>query len=169
VLLSAAPPLTHAKRAKPPAGRRSRSRASRQRRRQRRGDRTGEGDHALSRQVDADAPALPAARVAVGDAKIADVILLNPSEIYMLGKTTGATNLIVWNRANQASVIDITVGLDTAALRAQFSELFPNERDIRITVSGNSLILHGTVADAVKASQSSPSPAPTCSATRAAA
>ncbi|MYM30276.1 type II and III secretion system protein family protein [Duganella sp. CY15W] len=95
----------------------------------------------------------PAARVAVGDAKIADVILLNPSEIYMLGKTTGSTNLIVWNRANQASVIDITVGLDTAALRQQFTELFPNERDIRITVSGNSLILSGTVADAVRASQ----------------
>ncbi|MYM23142.1 type II and III secretion system protein family protein [Duganella sp. FT135W] len=95
----------------------------------------------------------PAARVAVGDAKIADVILLNPSEIYMLGKATGATNLIVWNRANQASVIDITVGLDTAALRAQFSELFPNERDIRITVSGNSVILHGTVADSVRAAQ----------------
>ncbi|NVM75135.1 pilus assembly protein CpaC [Duganella sp. SG902] len=95
----------------------------------------------------------PAARVAVGDAKIADVILLNPSEIYMLGKATGATNLIVWNRANQASVIDITVGLDTAALRQQFSELFPNEREIRITVSGNSLILHGSVADAVRAAQ----------------
>ncbi|WP_343728830.1 type II and III secretion system protein family protein [Duganella sp.] len=95
----------------------------------------------------------PAARVAVGDAKIADVILLNPSEIYMLGKATGSTNLIVWNRANQATVIDITVGLDTAALRQQFTELFPNERDIRITVSGNSLILHGTVADSVRAAQ----------------
>ncbi|MRX11832.1 type II and III secretion system protein family protein [Pseudoduganella sp. FT25W] len=95
----------------------------------------------------------PAARVAVGDAKIADVILLNPSEIYMLGKATGSTNLIVWNRANQASVIDITVGLDVGGLRQQFSELFPNERDIRITVSGNSLILSGTVADSVRAAQ----------------
>ncbi|MRW92579.1 type II and III secretion system protein family protein [Duganella sp. FT80W] len=95
----------------------------------------------------------PAARIAVGDAKVADVILLNPSEVYMLGKAPGSTNLIIWNRANQASVIDITVGLDTAGLRAQFSELFPNERDIRITVSGNSLILSGTVADAVRASQ----------------
>ncbi|WP_229223715.1 type II and III secretion system protein family protein [Duganella sp. sic0402] len=95
----------------------------------------------------------PAARVAVGDAKIADVILLNPSEIYMLGKTTGSTNLIVWNRSNQASVIDITVGLDTAGLRQQFNELFPNERDIRITVSGNSLILSGSVADSVRAAQ----------------
>jgi pilus assembly protein CpaC len=95
----------------------------------------------------------PAARVAVGDAKIADVILLNPSEIYMLGKSTGSTNLIVWNRANQASVIDITVGLDITGLRQQFTELFPNEREIRITVSGNSLILSGMVADSVRAAQ----------------
>ncbi|MYM82377.1 type II and III secretion system protein family protein, partial [Duganella sp. FT50W] len=94
-----------------------------------------------------------AARVAVGDAKIADVILLNPSEIYLLGKTTGSTNLIVWNRANQASVIDISVDLDTAGLRQQFSELFPTERDIRLTVSGNALILSGSVADSVRAAQ----------------
>jgi pilus assembly protein CpaC len=125
VLLSAAPPLTHAKRAKPPAAAAPAARHAASAAAARRGDGTGEGDHALSRQVDADAPALPAARVAVGDAKIADVILLNPSEIYMLGKTTGATNLIVWNRANQASVIDITVGLDIAALRASSASCSP--------------------------------------------
>jgi len=93
----------------------------------------------------------PAARIAVGDARVADVILINPSEVYMLGKTTGYTNLIVWNRANQASIIDISVGLDTAGLRQQFDQLFPGERDIRITVSGNSLILTGSVADSVRA------------------
>jgi len=95
----------------------------------------------------------PAARLAVGDAKVADVILINPSEVYMLGKATGATNLIIWNRANQATIIDIVVGLDTVALRQQFEQLFPTEKDIRITVSGNSLILSGTVADSVRAAQ----------------
>ncbi|WP_229205409.1 MULTISPECIES: type II and III secretion system protein family protein [unclassified Duganella] len=152
VLLSAAPPPTHAKRAKPPAAAPIPTAAA--------AAASAPTAMELAKEITLSAgkstlmrlPS-PAARVAVGDAKIADVILLNPSEIYMLGKATGATNLIVWNRANQASVIDITVGLDTAALRAQFTELFPNERDIRITVSGNSVILHGTVADAVKASQ----------------
>ncbi|MET0319561.1 MAG: type II and III secretion system protein family protein, partial [Duganella sp.] len=92
-----------------------------------------------------------AARVAVGDAKVADVILINPSEVYMLGKSTGMTNLIVWNRGNQASVIDLTVGLDTTGLRQQFEQLFPTERDIQMTMSGNALILSGTVADSVRA------------------
>src|SRR5476649_184447 len=95
----------------------------------------------------------PAARLAVGDARIADVILINPSEVYMLGKSNGATNLIIWNRANQATIIDIAVGIDTLGLRQQFDTLFPTEKDIHITVSGGALILSGTVSDTVRASQ----------------
>ena len=95
----------------------------------------------------------PVARLAVGDAKVADVILINPREVYLLGKSTGSTNLILWNKANQATIIDIVVGLDSAALRQQFDQLFPNEKDIRITVSGGALILSGVVADSVKAAQ----------------
>jgi pilus assembly protein CpaC len=95
----------------------------------------------------------PAARVAVGDARVADVILINPSEVYMLGKSTGSTNMILWNRANQATIIDISVGLDAGPLRQQLATLFPNERDITVTVSGNTLILSGSVADTVRAGQ----------------
>src|SRR5471030_99697 len=95
----------------------------------------------------------PAARLAVGDARVADVILINPSEVYMLGKSNGATNLIIWNRANQATIIDIAVGIDTLALRQQFDQLLPNEKELLITVSGGALILSGTVSDTVRASQ----------------
>jgi pilus assembly protein CpaC len=95
----------------------------------------------------------PVARLAVGDAKVADVILINPREVYMLGKSTGSTNLILWNKANQATIIDIVVGVDSAALRQQFDQLFPNEKEIRITVSGGALILSGMVSDSVKAAQ----------------
>src|SRR5471030_3092322 len=95
----------------------------------------------------------PAARLAVGDARVADVILINPSEVYMLGKASGSTNLIIWNRANQATIIDIAVGIDTLALRKQFEQLLPNEKELVITVSGGALILSGTVSDTVRASQ----------------
>src|SRR5471032_1366850 len=95
----------------------------------------------------------PAARLAVGDARVADVILINPSEVYMLGKSNGATNLIIWNRTNQATIIDIAVGIDTLALRKQFEQLLPNEKDLVITVSGGALILSGMVSDTVRASQ----------------
>ncbi|KQQ33648.1 outer membrane channel protein [Duganella sp. Leaf126] len=95
----------------------------------------------------------PVTRLAVGDARVADVILINPSEVYMLGKATGTTNLILWNKASQATIIDISVGIDAAPLRQQLTELFPNEHDIVVTVSGNVLILSGSVADTIRAGQ----------------
>ncbi|MDO8768052.1 MAG: pilus assembly protein N-terminal domain-containing protein, partial [Burkholderiaceae bacterium] len=95
----------------------------------------------------------PASRLSVGDARIADVILLNPSEVYMLGKSVGSTNLIIWNRANDATIIDIAVGVDTVALRAHIVQLIPGEKDIIITTAADTVILSGTVSDAVKADQ----------------
>ncbi|MDC8758027.1 type II and III secretion system protein family protein [Janthinobacterium fluminis] len=94
-----------------------------------------------------------AARVAVGNADVADVILLNPTEVYLLGKRAGATNLILWNKANQASIVDIAVNVDTVGLRQQLERLFGGEKDIVITAAADTLILSGTVSDVVKASQ----------------
>jgi pilus assembly protein CpaC len=94
-----------------------------------------------------------AARLAVGDPGIADVILLNPREIYMLGKSIGATNLILWNQANDATIIDINVSIDTLALQARIAQLLPAEKDIKITTAADTVILSGTVSDSVKADQ----------------
>lgn len=95
----------------------------------------------------------PASRLSVGDARIADVILLNPSELYMLGKSVGSTNLILWNKANDATIIDIAVGIDTVALHSRLEQLLAGEKDIKITTAGDTLILSGTVSDVVKADQ----------------
>ncbi|QDL37130.1 type II and III secretion system protein family protein [Rhodoferax sediminis] len=95
----------------------------------------------------------PAARLAVGDARIADVILLNPSEVYMLGKSVGATNLVLWNKANQATIVDIAVGIDTVALRSRLEQLLAGEKDIKITTAADTIVVSGTVSDVVKADQ----------------
>ena len=95
----------------------------------------------------------PASRLSVGDPRIADVILLNPSEVYMLGKSVGSTNLILWNKANDATIIDIAVGIDTVALRSRLEQLLAGEKDIKITTAADTLILSGTVSDVVKADQ----------------
>lgn len=95
----------------------------------------------------------PASRLSVGDASVADVILLNPSELYMLGKSVGSTNLMLWNRNNDATIIDIAVSLDTTALQSRISLLMPEEKDIRITTAADTLILSGTVSDVGKAEQ----------------
>ena len=95
----------------------------------------------------------PVARVSVGDPRIADVILLNTTDVYLLGKSVGTTNLIVWNRNNEASIIDLSVSIDASLLQARLSELLPNEKDLRVTVAGDTLILSGVVSDTVKADQ----------------
>lgn len=95
----------------------------------------------------------PASRLSVGDSSVADVILLNPSEVYMLGKSVGSTNLMLWNRNNDATIIDIAVNLDTVALQSRISLLMPEEKDIKITTAADTLILSGTVADVGKAEQ----------------
>lgn len=94
-----------------------------------------------------------ASRMSVGDPRIADVILLNPTEVYLLGRSVGTTNLILWNKANDATIVDLAVGIDSSSLQARLAELLPNEKDIHVTVAGDTLILSGMVSDVVKADQ----------------
>jgi pilus assembly protein CpaC len=98
---------------------------------------------------------LPAAasRVSVGDKTIADVILLNPREIYLLGKKVGTTNIILWSRSGQSTVIDVQVGIDPSALQGQLNKLMPGEKDIKVSAAADSLVLTGSVADAMKAAR----------------
>jgi len=95
----------------------------------------------------------PAAQVTVGAPEVANVVVPGASEIVIVARSVGTTNLIVSGRDGRSTVFDLYVGLDTAPLRAQFDTLFPGEKEIRIGSSGNMLILSGMVSDAAVASQ----------------
>lgn len=95
----------------------------------------------------------PASQVTVGAPGIANVVVPNASEVVIVARSVGSTNLIVSGRDGRSTVIDLNVGLDTAPLRAQFNSLFPEEKGIRIGTSGNALVLSGMVTDAAVASQ----------------
>lgn len=95
----------------------------------------------------------PASQVTVGAPEVANVVVPNASEVVIVARGVGTTNLIVSSRDQHSAVFDIVVGLDTAALRAQFDALFPQEKGIRIGSSGNTLILSGMVGDSAVASQ----------------
>ena len=77
-----------------------------------------------------------------------DVLLLSSREVYLLGKTVGATNLVMLDKAGQCTMLDVVVGMDTAALTATFKELLPGENGIKISSAADSLVLSGTVSDA---------------------
>jgi pilus assembly protein CpaC len=96
----------------------------------------------------------PVARYAVGDPCIADAMLVNPQQLYLLGKRPGTTNIILWNKQGEATILDLTVGVDTAALQASYAMLPDKAGEaIRITPAGDTLIVSGTVADAVQVDQ----------------
>lgn len=80
-----------------------------------------------------------------------DVLLLSPSEIYLLGKSVGSTNIVLLDRAGRCTVLDVVVGMDTAGLNASLKELLPHEKGIKIHSAADSLVLSGEVADAATA------------------
>ena len=93
----------------------------------------------------------PVTRISVGNPAVADVILINPREVYLLGKTVGSTNVILWSKTGQTTVVDVVVGMDAGTLQGKLRQLLPGEQNIKVSVVSDSLVLTGTVADAVKA------------------
>ncbi len=91
-----------------------------------------------------------AARLSVGNPEVADVVLINPREIYLLGKKTGLTNLLVWTAQGSTTLRDIAVGADTDALHAKLQEYVPSAENLRVDSMADSLVLSGRVADGMK-------------------
>ncbi|MGE5466519.1 MAG: type II and III secretion system protein family protein [Ignavibacteria bacterium] len=87
------------------------------------------------------------AKTGVGDA---DVMLLSPTQLYVLGKRVGALNLITQDRSDRCTVMDVVVTMDAGSLQAKLGQVMPEERTIKVNAAEDSLILSGEVADAVK-------------------
>jgi len=96
----------------------------------------------------------PIKRFSIADPKIADVIVLTPRQIYITGKAPGVTNLSFWGEGNKlTTVFDVEVTPDAGSLKDKLHKVFPNEKDIQVKTSGDSIILSGTVSNAANMSQ----------------
>ena len=89
----------------------------------------------------------------LGNPNVAQAMLVSPETLYLLGVSIGATNMILQGKTGGCSVIDVEVTMDPGALIATFRELMPEERDIRVTAAADSLVLSGTVSDAIAVSR----------------
>ena len=96
---------------------------------------------------------LPSAvtRISLGNPNVADVTLISPTELYLLGKTYGSTNLIVWRKGAGPTAIDVNVNIDHARMEAKILELLPAEKAIKARPAADSIILTGVVSSAAKA------------------
>ena len=93
----------------------------------------------------------PIERISVGNPSIADVSLINPSELYLLGKAYGSTNLVVWRKGAETTVIDVNVSIDSDRMEKKLRDLLPDEQGIRVRPAADSVILTGVVSSAAKA------------------
>ncbi|QHE76506.1 type II and III secretion system protein family protein [Hydrogenophaga sp. PBL-H3] len=90
-------------------------------------------------------------RISLGNPGVADVTLISPTELYLLGKTYGSTNLIVWRKGAGPTAIDVNVNIDHQRMQAKLRELLPNEKGIEVRPAADSVILTGVVSSATKA------------------
>jgi pilus assembly protein CpaC len=91
-----------------------------------------------------------AQRIAVGNPEVVDVTLIHPREVYLLGKKSGTTNLLVWGPGGNSSLRELSVGLDTAALQSKIQEWVPTDSPIQVGALADSLVLTGRVSDGMK-------------------
>lgn len=93
----------------------------------------------------------PVTRRTLGDPEIVEGRMVSPQILYLSSGRIGTTNAILQGRSGRCVVLDIVVGIDTDAVQSKLAELLPNERGIRVSAAADSLVLSGTVSDAVAA------------------
>lgn len=94
-------------------------------------------------------------KVKVDDDKIVQVDVTSPRELLLHAKTVGTTVIVIVDKAGQTAVMDVrvvgvTTAMDATSLQAKLHQVMPNEKGIKVSTAADSLVLSGTVADAVK-------------------
>ena len=92
----------------------------------------------------------PVKRVSIGNPDIADVLILKSSELYVLGKDLGTTNVLLWDHNDVlVSAISVAVTHDLDGLRARIAVILPNEK-IEVSSAKRNIILSGQVTSVIK-------------------
>jgi pilus assembly protein CpaC len=84
-------------------------------------------------------------RVSVAKPETADVLVISPRQLLIVGKAQGTTSLIYWSEAEVPRTAEIIVGINLDRVRNDLKKVAPDE-SFELTASGNALILSGTVS-----------------------
>jgi pilus assembly protein CpaC len=87
-------------------------------------------------------------KFALAAPEYADVMVLSPRQIYLIGKVPGATNATIWGVDGKIlAMLDIEIMADVSGLKEKIHEVLPNEKDIKVTASHDAIVLAGTVSN----------------------
>jgi len=85
-------------------------------------------------------------RISIGNPQIADFVLLSPHDIYATGKNAGTTNLTLWSNGRVSAIYDLEVTYDISLLKQQLHDTMPEEKDLHVTATNNTITLSGRVS-----------------------
>ena len=92
----------------------------------------------------------PIARVSVANPAIADILVVNPTQIYIVGKELGTTNMVLWGKNDQVqAVMGLEVSHDLQSLKQKMYHYLPGEH-IRIESAQGAIVLSGEVSSVKK-------------------
>src|SRR5579872_2934787 len=92
----------------------------------------------------------PASRISIGSPDIADIVVISPTQLYVLGKDIGTTNVLLWDSGNHLiGSISVQVQHDLEDLKRKLAELLPGEA-IEVRSTQRSIVLSGHVSDTEK-------------------
>ncbi|MFZ3155687.1 type II and III secretion system protein family protein [Pseudomonas sp.] len=90
----------------------------------------------------------PVKKVSVGNPQIADILITSPTQLYLLGRALGSTNVLLWDGGNRLiDSLDLEVVHDLGGLKDKLHQLMPNER-IEVFSAQGALVLRGQVSSA---------------------
>jgi pilus assembly protein CpaC len=95
------------------------------------------------------------AGAAAGPSGVADteITLLSPTELFFLGRKSGAMNVVLQSADGRCVVKDLVVTVDPAALQGSIAQLMPEQTGVRVRAAEDTIVLSGTVSDAVQLEQ----------------
>jgi pilus assembly protein CpaC len=83
---------------------------------------------------------------------MADVNPISATSFLVTAKKQGSTQLVVWDMADKAQVIEIVIEVDIKGVREQIRTVFPGAK-IEVVAAENTLVLKGTVPSLAVAEQ----------------
>jgi pilus assembly protein CpaC len=91
----------------------------------------------------------PAARISVGNPDVADILILRSTQLYVLGKDLGTTNVLLWDRDDiLIGTLNVEVSHDLKSLKEKLFRLLPNEK-IEVYSAQRNIVLAGRVSNVV--------------------
>lgn len=89
---------------------------------------------------------VPAGRVSVGRAQVADVVMVTPRQLYLNALSVGTTNVSLWDQKDRLlEVFEVVVIRDLTNLKEQLYQILPNE-PVEVRGLAGSVVLSGQVS-----------------------